>query len=144
MWLEKVYRKRLITSALRKDLLQIDALYARISKLRYELYDLKKEDWFELCGTCVACKDEGQRLELKEKEKWYVDEVKTVKAIVGTVVWTRTRLLKVEYKQWKSLRGYPRQGWMKIVWRSRGSAVGTRLIYIISHQERFLWKNARY
>ena len=44
-------------------------------------------------------------MELKEKEKWYVDEVKRVKAIVGTVVWTRTRLLKVEYKQWKSLRG---------------------------------------
>ena len=105
MWLEKVYRKRLITSALRKDLLQIDGLCARISKLRYELYDLKKEDCFELCGTCVACKDEGQRLELREKEKWYVDEMERVKAIVGTVlyVWTRTRLLKVEYKQWKSL-----------------------------------------
>ena len=44
-------------------------------------------------------------MELKEKEKWYVDEVKTVKAIVGTVVGTRTRLLTVEYKQWKSLRG---------------------------------------
>ena len=58
---------------------------------------------FELCGTCVACKDEGQKLELKEKEKWYVDEVKRVKAIVGTFFWTRTRLLKVEYKQWKSL-----------------------------------------
>ena len=53
----------------------------------------------------MACRDEGQRLELKEKETWYVDEVKRVKAIVGTVVWTRTRLLKVEYKQWKSLRG---------------------------------------
>ena len=57
-------------------------------------YDLKKEDCFELCGTCVACKDEGKGLELKEKEKWYVDEVKRVKAIVGTVVWTRTRLIK--------------------------------------------------
>ena len=53
----------------------------------------------------MACKDEGQRLELNEKEKWYVVEVKRVKAMVGTVVWTRTRLLKVEYKQWKSLRG---------------------------------------
>ena len=42
MWLEQVYRKQLITSALRKDLLQIDRLYASISKLRYELYDLKK------------------------------------------------------------------------------------------------------
>ena len=105
IWLEKVYRKRLITSTLRKDLLQIDGLYGRISKLRYESYDLEKEDWFELCGTCMACKDEGQRLELKKKEKWYVDEMKRVRAIVGTVVWTRTRLLKVEYKQWKSLRG---------------------------------------
>ncbi|CAH3193349.1 unnamed protein product [Porites evermanni] len=53
----------------------------------------------------MACRDEGQRLELKEKEKWYVDEVKRVKAIVRTVVWTSTKLLKVEYKQWKSLRG---------------------------------------
>ena len=34
-----------------------------------------------------------------------MDEVKTVKAIVGTVVGTRTRLLPVEYKQWKGLRG---------------------------------------
>ena len=59
MWLENLYRKRLIISALRKDLLQIDGLYARISKLRYELCDLKKKDCFELCGTCVACKDEG-------------------------------------------------------------------------------------
>ena len=43
MWLEQVYRKRLITSALREDLLQIDGLYASISKLKYELYDLKKK-----------------------------------------------------------------------------------------------------
>ena len=89
MWLEKVYRKRLITSALRKDLLQIDGLYAKISKLRYESHDLKKEDWFELCGTCIACEDEVQRLELEEKEKWYVDEVKRAKAIVGTFFGTR-------------------------------------------------------
>ena len=34
-----------------------------------------------------------------------MDDVKTVKAIVGTVVGTRTRLLTVEYKQWKGLRG---------------------------------------
>ena len=34
-----------------------------------------------------------------------MDEVKTVKAIVGTVVGTRTRLLAVEYKQWKGLQG---------------------------------------
>ena len=34
-----------------------------------------------------------------------MDEVKTVEAIVETVVGTRTRLLTVEYKQWKGLRG---------------------------------------
>ena len=32
-----------------------------------------------------------------------MDDVKTVKAIVETVVGTRTRLLTVEYKQWKGL-----------------------------------------
>lgn len=42
LWLEKVYRKQLVTSAIRKDLLQIDGLYSRICKLRYELYDLEK------------------------------------------------------------------------------------------------------
>ena len=34
-----------------------------------------------------------------------MDEEKTVKAIQGTVVGSRTRLLTVEYKQWKGLRG---------------------------------------
>ena len=34
-----------------------------------------------------------------------MDEVKTVKAIVETVVGTGTRLLTLEYKQWKGLRG---------------------------------------
>ena len=108
MWkLEKVYRKRLITSALRKDLLQKDGLYARISNLRYELYDLRKriDLNYVALGVVMACKEEGQRLELKKKGKWYVDEVRRLKAIVVTVVWTRTRLLTVEYKQWSSLRG---------------------------------------
>ena len=34
-------------------------------------------------GVVMVCKDEGQRLELEEKEKWYVDEVKRLKAIVA-------------------------------------------------------------
>ena len=56
-------------------------------------------------GVVMACKDQGQRLELEEKEKWCVDEVKRLKAIVVTVVGTKTRLSAVEYKQWRSLRG---------------------------------------
>ena len=71
-----MYRKRLITSALRKDLLQIGGLYARISKLRYELHDFRKRTDlnYVALGVVMACKDVGQRLELEEKEKWYVDE----------------------------------------------------------------------
>ena len=71
------------------------------------MYDLaKRTDLNHVAlGVVMACKDEGQRLELKKKEKWYVEEVKRLKAIVVTVVWTRTRLLTVEYKQWRSLRG---------------------------------------
>ena len=105
MWLEKLYRKRLITSALRKDLLQIDGVYARISKLKYELYHVRKRTDlnYVALGAVMACKDERQRLELEEKEKWYVDEVKRLKAIVVTVVETRTRLSTEEYKQWTVL-----------------------------------------
>ena len=56
-------------------------------------------------GVVMACKNEGRTLELEEKEKWCVDEVKRLKAIVVTVVGTKTRLSAVEYKQWRSLRG---------------------------------------
>ena len=56
-------------------------------------------------GVVMACKDKGQRLGLEKKEKWCVDEVKRLKAIVVTVVGTKTRLSTVEYKQWRSLRG---------------------------------------
>ena len=56
-------------------------------------------------GVVMACKNEGRTLELEEKEKWCVDEVKRLKAIVVTVVGTKTRLSAVEYKEWRSLRG---------------------------------------
>ena len=56
-------------------------------------------------GVVIACKDEEQRLELEYKEKWCVDEKKRLKAILGTVVGTKTRLSTVEYKQWRSLKG---------------------------------------
>ena len=69
-----------------------------ISRLKYELYDLTKgtDLNYVALGVVMACKDEGLRLELEEKEKWYVDEVKRLKAIVVTVVGTRTRLSTVE------------------------------------------------
>ena len=90
--------KTIATSALRKDLLRINGVYARISKLKYELYALRKRTDlnYVALGVVMACKDEGQRLELEEKEKWYVGEVKRLKVIVVTVVGTRTRLSTVE------------------------------------------------
>ena len=99
--------KTIDISALRKDLLQIDGLYAGMSKLRYELYDLRKriDLNYVALGVVMACKDQGQILELEEKEKWCVDEVKRLKAIVVTVVGTKTRLSTVEYKQWRRFRG---------------------------------------
>ena len=33
-------------------------------------------------GIVMACKNEGRTLELEEKEKWCVDEVERLKAIV--------------------------------------------------------------
>ena len=61
--------KTIDTSALRMDLLQIDRLCGRISKLKYELYDLtKRTDLnYVALGVFMACKDEGLRLELGEK-----------------------------------------------------------------------------
>lgn len=51
----------------------------------------------------MACKDEGQGLKLEEKEKWYLDEVERPKAMIEAIVETRTRLIEVEFKQWKKL-----------------------------------------
>lgn len=55
-------------------------------------------------GGVLACKDEGQGLKLEEKEKWYLDEVERPKAMIEAIVWTRTRLIAVGFKQWKKLR----------------------------------------
>ena len=54
-------------------------------------------------GGVLACKDEGQGLKLEEKEKWYLDEVERPKAMIEAIVETRTRLIEVEFKQWKKL-----------------------------------------
>ena len=49
-----------------------------------------------------------------------MDEVKTVKAIVETVVGTRTRLLTLKYKQWKGLRGRDYLSKQKMIRQVRG------------------------
>ena len=49
-----------------------------------------------------------------------MDEVKTVKAILETVVGSRTRLLTLEYKQWKDLRGRDYLSKRKMIRQVRG------------------------
>ena len=51
--------KTIDTSALRKDLLQIDGVYARISKFKYALYELtKRTDLnYVALGVVMACKN---------------------------------------------------------------------------------------
>ena len=49
-----------------------------------------------------------------------MEEVKTVKAIVETVVGTRTRLLTLEYKQWKGLRGRDYLSKQRMIRKVRG------------------------
>ena len=52
-----------------------------------------------------------------------MDEVKTVKARVGTVVGIRTTLLTVEYKQWKGLRCRDYLSKQRMKWQVRGGLV---------------------
>ena len=74
-------------------------------------------------GVVMACKNEGRTLELERKEKWCVDEVKRLKAIVVTVVRTKTRLSAVENKQWRSLRGKDYLSKQRMKRQVRGSLV---------------------
>ena len=74
-------------------------------------------------GVVMACKDEEQRLELEHKEKWCVDEKKRLKAILVTVVGTKTRLSTVEYKQWRSLKGKDYLSRQRKKWHVRGGLV---------------------
>ena len=93
--------------------------------LRYELYDLRKRIDLNCLalGVVMACKNKGRTLELEEKEKWCVDEVKRLKVIVVTVVGTKTRLSAVEYSQWRSLRGRDYLSKQRMNRQVRGSLV---------------------
>ena len=67
-------------------------------------------------GVVMACKNEGRTLELE-------DEVRRLKAMVVTVVGTKTRLSAVEYKQWRSLRGRDYLSKQRMKRQVRGSLV---------------------
>ena len=68
-WYAEVLKFRYITSALRSDLQRIDRLYSTLARLKFELYNLRKEADVEYTAVCgvVTCKDEKTRLVLEEK-----------------------------------------------------------------------------
>ena len=69
-WYAKVLKSRYITSAIRNDLQKIDRLYSTLARLKFEIYNLRKEADVEYTAVCgvVTCKDEKSRLVLEEKE----------------------------------------------------------------------------
>ena len=69
-WYAKVLKSRYITSGIRCDLQKIDRLYSTLARLKFEIYNLRKEavEYTAVCGV-VTCRDEKTRLVLEEKEK---------------------------------------------------------------------------
>ena len=68
-WYAEVLKSRYITSAIRNDLQKIDGLYSTLARLKFELYNLRKEADVEYTAVCgvVTCKDEKTRQVLEEK-----------------------------------------------------------------------------
>ena len=62
-WYAEVLKSRHITFAIRSDLQKIDRLYSTLARLKFELYNLRKEADVEYTAVCgvVTCKDEKSR-----------------------------------------------------------------------------------
>ena len=123
--LEKVYKSRLITTCLRIDLLHIDKLYTRISKCKYDLYNLRKEVNLEYVsvGGVVSCKDDEVRKQLEEKETKHNIDIAELRSSVDDIVANRVKLITLELKQWKSRRGRDYLTKTKLKRQKRGSLV---------------------
>ena len=103
-WYAEVLKSRYITSALRSDLQRIDRLYSTLARLKFELYNLRKEADVEYTAVCgvVTCKDEKTRLVLEEKEKCMGLELAAIKRNVDDIVESRTKLITSEITQWRN------------------------------------------
>ena len=103
-WYAEVLKSRYITSAIRSDLQRIDRLYSTLARLKFELYNLRKEADVEYTAVCgvVTCKDEKTRLVLEEKEKCMGLELAAIKRNVDDIVESRTKLITSELTQWRN------------------------------------------
>ena len=94
-WYAKVLKSRYIASGIRCDLQKIDRLYSTLARLKFEIYNLRKEADVEYTAVCgvVTCKDEKTRLVLEEKEKCIGLELVAIKRNVDDIVENRTKLI---------------------------------------------------
>ena len=106
-WYAEVLKSRYITSGIRCDLQKIDRLYSTLARLKFEIYNLRKEADVEYTAVCgvVTCKDEKTRLVLEEKEKCIGLELAAIKRNVDDIVESRTTLITSELTQWRNKRG---------------------------------------
>ena len=106
-WYAKVLNSRYITSGIRCDLQKIDSLYCTLARLKFELYNLRKEADVEYTAVCgvVTCKDDKTNLVLEEKEKCIGLELVAIKRNVDDIVESRTKLITSELTYWRNKRG---------------------------------------
>ena len=106
-WYAKVLKSRYIASGIRCDLQKIDRLYSTLARLKFEIYNLRKEADVEYTAVCgvVTCKDEKTRLVLEEKEKCMGLELAAIKRNVDDIVESRTKLITSEITQWRNKKG---------------------------------------
>ena len=106
-WYAEVLKSRYITSAIRNDLQKIDRLYSTLARLKFEIYNLRKEADVEYTAVCgvVTCKDEKTRLVRAEKEKCMGLELAAIKRNVDDIVESRTKLITSEITQWRNKKG---------------------------------------
>ena len=90
IWYAKVLKSRQVTSGLRCDLQRIYRLYGTLARLKFEIYNLRKEADVEDTAVCgiVTCKDEKARLVLEEKEKGIGLKLAAIKRNVDDIVVT--------------------------------------------------------
>ena len=86
---------------------RIDRLYTMLARLKFEIYNLRREADVEYTAVCgvVTCKDEKGRLVLEEKEKGIGLELAAIKRNVDDTVESRTKLTTSEITQWRNRRG---------------------------------------
>ena len=106
-WYAEVLKSRFITSAIRIDLQRIDRLYSTLARLKFDLYNLRKEADVEYTAVCgvLTCKDDKKRLVLEEKEKCMGFELEALKRNVEAIVESRTKLITSEITQWRNKKG---------------------------------------